>query len=225
MKHIVFASLLNLPPLTLLGSFSIFIPFFVALYFYKKFDKITKLFFTYLALSAFFETLMIIWVIKGEHNLWIAHVFTPIEYGLLAYMLSCWQENQSFKKFIRVSIPIVILLIISLNLFDVEPTNTFDYISIPVTSLLLAAFSWHILHQMSIQDTGNLLKNHKFWITVGIFIYFSGGLFVFAMGILPQNDALYVIFQVNSVLLIIRNICFVIGIMYQNPIKHRTTVY
>lgn len=224
MKHIVFASLLNLPPLALLGSFSIFIPFIVALYFYKKFDKITKLFFTYLALSAFFEALMIIWVIRGEHNLWLSHIFTPIEYGFLAYMLSFWQENQAFKKFMRFSIPIVILLIISLNLFGVEQTNTFDYISIPVISVLLAAFSWHILHQMSIHDTGDLLKSHKFWITVGIFIYFSGGLFVFAMGILPQNEALYVIFQVNSVLLIIRNICFVIGLLYQNPVKQRATI-
>lgn len=224
MKHIVLASLLNLPPLALLGSFSIFIPFIVALYFYRKFDKITKLFFTYLALSALFEALMILWVIRGENNLWISHIFTPIEYGLLAFMLSCWQGNKTFKKLVRLSIPIVILLTISLNLFGVEQTNTFDYISIPVVSVLLAAFSWHILHQMSLHDTGDLLKNHIFWITVGIFIYFSGGLFVFALGILPQNGALYIIFQVNSVLLIFRNICFVIGLIYLNPVQQHATI-
>ncbi len=222
MKHIVFASLLNLPPLVLLGSLSIFVTFIVALCFCKKFDKSTKLFFSYLTLSAIFETIMIIWVVKGENNLWISHIFTPIEYGLLAYLLSYWQENHTIKKLMRYSIPVVIILIISLNLSGIEPTNIFDYISIPITSLLLTAFSWHILHQMSIRDTGNLLKDHKFWITAGVFIYFSSGLFIFAMGILPQIDALYVIFQVNSGLLIIRNIFFSIAMIYQNPVKQRT---
>lgn len=116
-----------------------------------------------------------------KNNLYIFHLFTPLEYVILALLYHSVFHNTSIRRLIRQSIPIFFIGSILLSAF-VQPLNVNNSYSIILESVLIALWSLLFLREtILLQREPRLQRFPMFWISIGLLFYFTGGLFVEGM--------------------------------------------
>jgi len=135
-------------------------------------------------------SLMILWLVTTlaavystkyaglKNNLFIFHIFTPLEYVLLALFYRDIIVNKIVKKAITWSIPIFILLAILFSLFIQKP-DTSNSGMITIESVIIIFLSLFFLREVLLLQHATILYRFPlFWICVGILFYFTGNLVI-----------------------------------------------
>jgi hypothetical protein len=114
--------------------------------------------------------------LKLRNNLFIFHIFTPIQYLILSLLYSHEIANPGIKRIINYSIPFFIVLSILFSIFVQKLTDTNSIITI-IESIGLITWPLLFLKQtLEMQRVRSLLTFPMFWISVGLLFYFVGTL-------------------------------------------------
>jgi hypothetical protein len=111
-----------------------------------------------------------------KNNLFLFHIYTPIDYTILSLLYRHAVSSTITKKIITVSIPVFILLSIVFSVFVQKITENNSFITI-IESLLILSWSLFYLREiMLLQQVTHLQRFPMFWICVGILFYYTGSL-------------------------------------------------
>lgn len=111
-----------------------------------------------------------------RNNLFLFHIYTPIEYTILCLLYRNAVAGPLLKKIIYASIPFFIVLSIMFSAFVQKPDENNSFITI-IESLLILSWSLFYLREvLLLQQVTHLHRFPMFWICVGILFYFTGSL-------------------------------------------------
>lgn len=115
------------------------------------------------------------WIgVRGDNNLWIGHLGTPVQTLLLLAALAHWQLSQVEARTMRIAAAgfVVVWALLALR---VEDIHMFSRIASPLRALLVVAVAaWTILRR----STGTLespTSEAWFWASTGLLLYFGSG--------------------------------------------------
>ena len=165
---------------TLLTYLSELLPLIISLYFFRKIKiNYLKVFFIYCILLGLFSSASI-YVLKFQNSksiyLFLVTLYVAFEYAILVFFFSLLFQNKSFKKIILFSIiPFWAYCIFN---FFVSAHNTFNnYPALVEFSVFIIILLYYFYEKMNIVSNIPLFRSVSFWLTVGLFIYFTGNLF------------------------------------------------
>ena len=165
---------------TLLTYLSELLPLIISLYFFRKIKiNYLKVFFIYCILLGLFSSASI-YVLKFQNSksiyLFLVTLYVAFEYAILVFFFSLLFKNKSFTKIILFSIiPFWAYCIFN---FFVSAHNTFNnYPALVEFSVFIIILVYYFYEKMNIVSNIPLFRSVSFWLTVGLFIYFTGNLF------------------------------------------------
>lgn len=160
------------------SSFLVIVPFLIALIRFKKMEQIWRS----LALLIFFDFSVeaighVLYFLKiSNHFLW--PVFIPVEFALLARIYQSEFKKMAIGRFI----PIVTILFITYVIADSLMAPTDDLSAIPHFTegvlILLLVMCYYYKNLNSLIET-RLEYQPMFWLSTGLFIYFSANSVIF----------------------------------------------
>jgi len=131
------------------------------------------------------------WMISyGIHNLWVLHLYHLGEYILLMIVFISWLKNENislwFIQTLQWLVPFYIVIwFISKWSFEKwdEPASYTHVWSTMIFIVLSLSVYYRLLKRSDAETYGmersSIFKSFKFWITSGIFFYFSGSAVLF----------------------------------------------
>ena len=131
------------------------------------------------------------------NNIWLFHLFTPLEYGFLVMVFSYWQKKSLLRLVLRLSIPLFALICLVNKLF-LENLVTFDSFTASLEGSALIMISVYTLFNLYRGNSGPISKDPRFWITVAVLIYFAGSLPTFAFANIIALWSIHNILNVSS---------------------------
>jgi hypothetical protein len=147
----------------------------------KGLGRTQKLLVGALALALLVELVSLILAHFAIRNYFLFHIYTPIEYALFALLLSI-HLNSFEKRLVNLSI-LLILTFAIVNLIFFQNAYQLNTNVITTSSIALVVISvilfFRILSKMIYR---RIEKSSFFWINIGILIYFSSSLVLFAFG-------------------------------------------
>ena len=197
-----------------LAAYSIFIPFFVAIYNRKKLTYPLKYLGYLMYFSALIEIISEIMWWKEMNNLFLLHIYVIAEFILIGWMYQLYL----YKLYNRNIIPILILafsIFSVINSLFIQSIQTFNTHSRPIGNFIFIIFSisyfYKLLKELKIRY---LELNPMFWINTGILIYFSGSLFLFIFSnyLLKNSTQNNLFWTIHAGLNIFINIFYAIGL-------------
>lgn len=157
-----------------------------------------------------------------RNNLFLFHIYTPIEYTILGLLYRNEVTGALLKKIITATIPFFITLSIVFSAFVQKPDENNSFITV-IESLLILSWSLFYLREvLLLQQVTHLHRFPMFWICVGILFYFTGSLITEGMlnylikHSLPLAQRVYSIGYIFRYLLLI---LFIIGAWCQLAYK------
>lgn len=179
---------------------------------YKSIKIESKVFLLYQIISLI-SSVSMIYLARVLHvnNLWLVHLFTPIQFGFLMWVLSSWQENVNVKRLFQLLIPAFIFVWAIAAVF-VEPRNEFNTFSRPTESILLIIASGYTLYQVNKEKVESLFSQPSFWVGSGTLIYFTGMVILFTLTnvlLSSSNETLRTAWTVQWIMSVIANILYV----------------
>lgn len=186
-----------------------------------KRSRILLFLFCYFILAAAIELLTGIMSIYRINNIFIGNLFFLVQFTALSFILSNWIQYEMVKKVLSF---VLVLVFISgtCRIIYINPLNELDNVSIALESVVLILISGSALFSVSNETEISLLKNPKFWFCSAVFVYFSLNIAVFCTGsyVLENEDYLRkYTWVINSLLTIVTNIFYSIGILWLRPKK------
>lgn len=148
-----------------------------------------KVFFIYTILLAFFSSTSL-YIVNFQHAktayFVILRIYIAIEYAILVYFFSKLSQNKSFKKIIFFSIfPFWGYCLYN---FFVSEHDTFNnYPALVEFAVFILIIIFYFYEKMNVVSSIPLSKSISFWLSVGLFIYFTGNLF-FLLFIFSTSD-------------------------------------
>ncbi|HZH95162.1 MAG TPA: hypothetical protein VEY06_04720, partial [Flavisolibacter sp.] len=139
--------------------------------------------FTYLALLALVAStaMLLRRVFEVKNNLFLYHIFTPVEYLLFCLIYYRAFESSVLRKSVLWSIIGFVVVCIYLSLF-VEPLEINNSYAKVIESLLITV--WVLLYFRQLVSADKIINFNKeplVWISLGLLTYFIGNLFTEGM--------------------------------------------
>lgn len=117
---------------------------------------------------------------NNVHNLWVANIGTIIDYSFFAYVYSKWELSATAKKLIFGSIPLFAVACITLMLYRGN-FSEYETYTRPLASLVLLLLATVTLFRLSNNEHGSMVKDARFWISMGIVLSFGTTLILFSL--------------------------------------------
>ncbi|HEX6643782.1 MAG TPA: hypothetical protein VF037_03845 [Gemmatimonadales bacterium] len=160
---------------------------------------------------AFAQSLYLVWLAShGIHNLWLMHLFIPVQAGMFLWALALWQTREIARTAVLLTIPLYLAAWIVLTL-TVESFSTFPRFVKIFEGLLVIAVASYTLVTRSQHISGPITSYPWFWVGAALVIYLSFGAIVNPVSslLLPYApERVLIMSGVNSVLLMVCNVCF-----------------
>jgi hypothetical protein len=166
----------------------------------------TKILVGYFILIGLVDILALYLAFHRVVNIWLFHLFTPLEYGFLVFVFSCWQRRPAVRLLLRLSIPLFAAVCLVDKLY-LEDLCRFDSIATTLEAATLIMISVYTLFDLYREDSGPLLKNLRFWVATAVLIYFSGNFPIFAFA------NVLTVWSVHHILNITSNMLFTGGFL------------
>ncbi|MEO1516185.1 MAG: hypothetical protein AAFV95_14265 [Bacteroidota bacterium] len=199
-----------------LSAWSIFVPFILAIVFFRRFDWSQKRLAFVILLGAVADVMamVVVKVFSIYNNLFIFHIYTLIEVILIGLIYRKVLGNVIGEKTINILLVAFSCFAVFSTIF-LEPLNMFNAYTRAVESLLMIFFSvtffYKIMKEVVIQ---RLEKLPLFWISVGLLIYFSASLFIFIFSnyIMPSIKLSYTFWGIHAILNVLLNLFYIIAL-------------
>jgi hypothetical protein len=139
-----------------------------------------KILLLWLAIVALVEGYTFYQTLNGNNYYRIHHIYLPVEYGLLAFVFSYWQDNVLIKKALRLSIPLFALSCVLIAKLS-DNLDSMNTVSISMAYMLYMGISVYTLINLHQSSYRSVLKDYRFWVGVALLLYSSGSLAYFAL--------------------------------------------
>ena len=151
----------------------------------------------------------------GTHNLWLIHVFVPVQGTMFLWALALWQTRERARITILMAIPLFLAAWLALTLTVESFGGMPRYVKI-IEGLLVIAVAAYTLVTRSIHITGPVTSHAWFWVGAAMVMYLSFGAIFSPISslLLPTApDRVSIMLRVNGVFLIICNLMFARGML------------
>ncbi|MFQ5709956.1 MAG: hypothetical protein ACE5HO_21075 [bacterium] len=194
-----------------ISSFSILIPVFLGIFFFRRLAKDLKVFLLYLVFSLLVEIINFYLSLKDISNIWVFHFYTLAEYSLLVWVFSFWQKRTELRRILRTSVIGFALIWLTAKLF-IEDLSSFDSFTASLEGILLVGISAYTLYELSKDEASIIYKVPRFWIASAILIYFTGNMMILAFGntIITEMEKAWTIQWIVNIL---TNLCYTGGFL------------
>ena len=183
------SAILTLPLGAQLQVVSTIVTILGGIFLYKSINKESRVFLVYQLISLVFSIFGVyVGRVLEQTNLWLVHLYTPIQFGFLMWVLSSWQENLNAKRLFQLLIPTFVLIWAIAALF-LEHKNEFNTFSRPTESILLIIASGYTLFQVNKEKVESLFSQPSFWVGSGTLIYFTGMVILFTITNVMLSDS------------------------------------
>jgi hypothetical protein len=154
---------------------------------------------------------------KAQYQ-WAHHLYTPIEFGLLALVFSYWQPRRWLQNVMRVSIPVFAFVCVIILLSEGN-VNDLSEIAQALACMLYVPISLSILYDMQRLDPEGIFRDFRFWIASGLLLYSAGSLAYFALHSLIARHHLVQVWFIYGTLNVVANILYGVGFLcqYRHP--------
>jgi len=148
----------------------------------------------------------------GSH---LAHyIYAPVEYALLIYVFSFWQENGIVRRAIRISIPIYILICLA-DMNMEKGLNSLNVLTRSLANIIYVLVASYTMLMLLRKDSGSIYRDFRFWIASGVLLYSSGSLAYFTLHNLMPSDILLVVWYIHNGLNITANLMYAAAFLCQ----------
>lgn len=196
----------------MISSFSSLAPMSTGLFRYKHLTTDMKLLLVVFIL-AFMTEMASTYLFYNKMSLqWVHHLYTPLEYTFMVMALSYWQLNSKFRKALRWSIPIFILICLS-TMIDPEHLKLLNGFTASLAYLTYGVVVTITLINLQKNDDGTIFKNGRFWFCSGMLLYSAGALVFFVFNTLFLTTPIVGIWIFHLVLNTCANIIYSIGFL------------
>ncbi|MEE9464049.1 MAG: hypothetical protein V3W14_00560, partial [Candidatus Neomarinimicrobiota bacterium] len=145
----------------------------------------------------------------GIHNLFLFTTYAVVAFPAVAVIYSYWMSKRYQQYLIYRIVPVhfsLNILILSLGQAYVEAPEA---VSLAFTSLLLVVLSFYILLSLLRNPPPHpAYRDERFWVALGIFVYYTGNAFVYA-GVL--SGITIEIWRIHNLLNFGAFLCYIIG--------------
>lgn len=147
---------------------------------------------------------------RGEYNLWLIHLFIPVQATMFLWALALWQVRERMRITVGMIIPLYLVVWIALTL-TVESVDTFPrYVKIVEGLLVIAVAAYTLLSRLQ-HISAPVTAYPWFWVCSALVMYLSFGAIVNPVSSLllphaPERVAFMT--SVNAVLLTLCNLLF-----------------
>ena len=211
---VVGALAMSIPIYPILSGLSGLLPIAAGIYVLRLLRGEMAVLFLYSVVAMIADALLFVLAIRGVNNLWLIHIFTPIQYGFLLWVLS-GRSQPPVKKALRLTIPFFAgFWVIAVAL--IEQTRQFNTISGSIKATLLVLAAIYILFEINRQGAASLLKDPFFWIASAVLLYFGATVLVYALSnvlLNISNKALRLAFSFKSIIDIVANFLYAGGFL------------
>lgn len=193
---------------------SVLVPLTTGLLLFRRLGPDTRLLLLLFLIVAMVEGYTFYLAMNSQNPYWVHHLYAPIEYALIAAVLSYWQQRAWMRRLFRWSIfPFVIFCLWDIlgggNLNDL---NSFTA-SIAYTLYVgMSAYTLVNLDQKNIRSTFN---DYRFWIGTALLVYAAGGLAYFSFHDTVVANYLIQIWIIHGVLDIVAYLMYSVGFICQ----------
>lgn len=156
---------------------------------------------------------------RGEHNLWLFYVVTPVSLALALWPLSGWQRSDLWRLTYRVGI-VPFVAVWGVLTWLVEDTSAFSQAAEPMAKLVGLAAAAFVLFIRSHHARGDLRRQEWFWISGGMTLYFGASASITPLGALlvgTRPDLVLAAFELKAVLDIGAFLLITRGILCPSP--------
>jgi hypothetical protein len=145
-------------------------------------------------------------------------IFTVIEFVSFTLYINYNLKERKKKNYTLISIPII--LIVAFIDYTINPLNQFDSLPSGVAAIIGITLCVYCLFLLIKESTTVFLYQISFfWILSGVFIFYSGTLFLFLLSQQNLDNPSFTItfVTINSAFLILRNILFSVAFTIEPP--------
>lgn len=202
-----------------ISAISILLPLIIGLSKYRSLPNGEKIFLSYLAIAALFESLFVYMMLHHMSSHLIGNLFVLSEFILISLVLTSWLKEFSIK------IPSLIVIGCFIIVWSFNATiNGLGVLSqyvITAERLGLMILSGYFLIQLMRHFDVYPFHNRRFWIASGIFIYFTTTILTYSMLQLLSNGSYLILTKYfnyfNTTINIFGNILYSIGFLCKLP--------
>lgn len=198
------------------STFSVVLPIAGSLMNFKSLDNTLRLFSLYLLITLIKESICVYLAIYGQQNLHIYNILSILEYLIYFYLFySVFQEKRI--KNVILSFTAITSLVYLIDIFFINGLYNFNNLTTTVGGFSVAVTALLYFYQL-IKGTeySNLTRVPMFWISTGVLFYSVGTIILFnyfSKYIHLPPSLRTSIWTINSVLNILQNVLFTIGIL------------
>ncbi len=189
-----------------------------SLYYHKYKDSLLKYFIFYLWFVVFVEYLGYFhgkYFAQGSNHL-LYNIFYIISFGYLFFLYGSILKKK--KKIVKYS---YIVYIITFTVYGFFTDYLTEFQTIPYVvgaSLLILAIIFYFTEILATEKVLHTKKNLLFWISVGLLLFYVGSIpFTITINYYAQiKEGISFLFAINYCLIIILNLCYIIGFIWSN---------
>lgn len=190
--------------LATISAYSILLPLASGFYWMlKRKDRSLSIFFIYTVLMVVAQFIMLFLAQNRINNIWVVHLFLPVEFLCLSAQLLRWERNEFYKRhWISVSALMLVLIIVD----QAQDINRYGGLGLLLESMILFTLSlWSLYFLINSKDFEKIL------IAAGILTYFGTNSII----CLFFNDPLLMApIIIQTTVNIIANIIYSMGFLY-----------
>lgn len=210
---------MGLPPTgAFVAAFSSVAVAVLGLWKFKTLQQEVKLLVALLVILVVIEGLSLYLILSYEgNNLWLSHLVTLLQYVVLAWILAQWQSQEGKRRGILISIWVFIGLWLAAKL-TVEGFNQYDNYTATLSGAMLVVIAAQTLQQLNYGNLKNFFRNSRFWISLGVLVYFSGTLIFLALIneiVRLSSSAILLAWSIQWLITVVSNILYAEGIICQ----------
>jgi len=213
---------MNFSTLFIFSTVISLVPIIISFFFWNKQPKELRILTFYLVVGLMFSTVM--WILGSQkiNNLWMMHLFTPIQFGLLMWIFSFWFKGP-IRRVVLLSIPVFTLFWVVVLMFF-ESFSHFNTYTRPVEALILIIVAGHTLYKTNKEDAETIFRMPRFWVASGTLIYFSGMILLYAVSnnllAMSMETLRMVWLTIQTTSQIMSNLLFIGGFLCLSPRLH-----
>jgi len=183
-----------------------FFPFVLGLLNWKRLDDKLKMIFYLVTVACLINGYMIYLFLIKKHSAWLIHIYTILEFFLIAIFYYKLFERITFKRIV-IGLMIVFAGIVTINKIYFESFEKIDNYSLTISAIVLLIISSMYLVEYLINNLIVSIRDYRLPLTVGFMVYFRANLFIFAL----SNDVkgIWLVHNViNTLLILVYSIVF-----------------
>jgi len=157
----------------------------------------------------------------STHNVIIYNIYSVINFTFFLLLYRHFIINKKHKKWILVFLLTYLIIFVINGFFENYMTNSQSLPYIIAASFVIISITLYFIQLLNSENVLHVRKNLLFWISIGLLLYFVGNIpfrilrnYYASAGENPQDYSM--LFSLNLILVIIMNICFIIGFIWSN---------